>query len=469
MRKFLFIIPFYFFSAPAIAKVISTDFRQAAMNIRKILSVAVEKDTTNPPGNEAKLTSYLASMLRKKGISVREFEFAPGRKNLVARLKGSSKTLKPILLLAHLDVVGTDFQSWTLPPHHLSEKDGFLYGRGVFDDLAMAAASIEILALLKKENFKPLRDIVVALTGDEESGGTGLLDLLKKDPKIGDVGIVLNEGGGPVLNKFGEVRWLNIEAGEKTYQDYAIIAKGVAGHSSRPTTENALIRLTHALEQISKMTFPPRLLPITRTFFEEKEKKEKPEVAKAIKAILAAEGPLPESAIKSLQVRPGYLALLTSTCMPTLIAGGLRANALPSEARATVNCRILPDEEPELIRQKLIQAINDSDVEVTREKSMGSAKASPLTGGGISLIQKVAHEFWPDASVVPALQLGMTDARHFRALGVPAYGINPFPMNGDDHSRTHGADERIPISSLGPGVEFYYQLVKKLAMHPESF
>jgi len=446
------------------------DFDRATQEIRKIISTAIEKDTTNPPGNESKVTSFIATILKKKGIPVEEIEFAPGRKNLMARFSGTSKTLRPLILLAHLDVVGSDFQNWTMPAHHMTEKDGYLYGRGVYDDLLMAAANTEMLVLLKEEHFKSPRDIVVLLTGDEESGGQGLENLLKKKPDLEKAALVVNEGGGPAMNENGVVNWATIQVHEKIYQDFSIVAKGDPGHSSRINSKNALVKLVHALDQVSQISFSYKLPAEMKTYFEEKSKVEKAGISKALKDILTSSSKnLPESALKTLREhRPGYLAHLTSTCAPVLMSGGFRANALPAEARATINCRLLPDENIEEVRKKMVALIHDEDVTVTAEKEMGPSVPSPMDGKAIALIRQNIVEFWPQAVVVPTMQLGMTDSRYFRAKGIPAYGLNPFPMKDADLMHTHGADERIPISSLRPGVEFYYRLVKALALGLES-
>ncbi|MBS1972597.1 MAG: M20/M25/M40 family metallo-hydrolase [Bdellovibrionales bacterium] len=442
------------------------DFDKSTNNVRKLTSTLIEQNTTNPPGNEAKAVETLTALLKKAGISYHIDEFAPGRKSLVARLPGSSTGLKPLLLLAHLDVVGTENQDWTTAPHKLTEKEGYLYGRGVIDDLSMAAASVEILVLLKKYNTPLKRDVILALTGDEESGGAGLSSLLKKHPEWVQAGIVLNEGGSPLLDKNGRVSMVRYQVAEKTQQDYILKANSKGGHSARPSQDNAIVRLAKALKNISEIQHPRKLQPVMKNFFEEKAKNEESRFAKLFRKIAASTGLIDEEDFKLLNDRPGIAASLTTTCTPTLISGGTRANVLPSEASATVNCRIVPDENPEVVLKRLQEATKNQDIEVTLGPSMdGNSNISPTEGEGPAAIRKIAGEMWPGVPVVAGSQLGMTDARRYRALGVPAYGINPFPLNESDLVRTHGADERMPVSSLRTGVEFYYRLVKELSSH----
>ncbi len=454
---------FYFSAAQALSAV---DFDKSAGNVRKLTAKLIEQKTTNPPGNEGKAVEALAAPLKKAGISFHVDEFAPGRKSLVARLPASSTAtgLKPLVLLAHLDVVGTDDQDWTTTPHKLTEKTGYLYGRGVVDDLSMAAASVEILVLLKKYNTPLKRDLIVALTGDEESGGAGLRSLLKKHPEWVQAGIVLNEGASPLLDQTGGVSMVRYQVTEKTQQDYILKATGKGGHSARPYQENAIVRLANAVKSISETPHPRKLQPVMRNFFEEKAKGEESRFAKLFRKIAASTNPVAEEDFKMLKDRPGMAAYLTTTCTPTLISGGTRANILPSEASATVNCRIVPDETPEMVLRRLQEATKNQDIEVTLGPSMdGSPNISPTEGEGPAAIRKIAGEMWPGVPVVASSQLGMTDARRYRALGVPAYGLNPFPLSESDLVRTHGADERMPVSSLRTGIEFYYRLVMELS------
>lgn len=430
-----------------------------------MIATLIEKNTENPPGNEAKAVDVIAAYLQQNGIAYQIDEFAPGRKSIVARLPATKpSSLKPLLLLAHLDVVGTENQVWQTPPHKLVEKDGYLIGRGVMDDLGTASASVEVLVLLKSLKVPLKRDVIVALTGDEESGGAGLASLLKKHPEWVQAGLVLNEGGAPLMDKTGKVMMVRYQVTEKTQQDYIVSASGRGGHSARPYQDNPIVLVAKALKNINEIQHPRKMQPVMKNFFEEKARRDEPVYAKIFRKIAATTGLISEDDYKSLHQRPGMMAYLSTTCTPTLISGGSRSNILPSEATATVNCRLLPDETPEQVLKRLQQATQGLEVEVVLGPNLqGTPNVSPVDGEGPAAIRKITAEMWPGVPVVAGAQLGMTDSRRYRALNVPAYGLNPFPVGEADLMRTHGANEQMPAKSLRTGIEFYYRLVKELA------
>ncbi|MEK7746260.1 MAG: M20/M25/M40 family metallo-hydrolase, partial [Elusimicrobiota bacterium] len=246
-------------AAPAAAA--PTDFPAAALEARGVLEELVAADTSNPPGSEARAVDIGAKRLKERGIPFEVTEFAPGRKNLTARLPGSGKE-KPLLLLAHTDVVGADGQDWESDPHKLVEKDDYLIGRGVLDDLSMAAVELQVFLLLHSSKVRLRRDVILAWTGDEESGGLGVLHLLKEKPRSLEAGLALNEGGGPVLGEDGGVRFVDLQVAEKVYQDFELTASGKTGHSSVPLEDNAIVRLSRALERAGSARFPARLLRV---------------------------------------------------------------------------------------------------------------------------------------------------------------------------------------------------------------
>lgn len=430
--------------------------------VRKTLADLVKADTSNPPGNEARAVELVAARLKAEGVPYEIVEFAPGRSNLVARLKGSGGE-KPLLLLAHLDVVGTGGQRWTSDPHALMEKDGYLVGRGVGDDLGMAAVSLEVFLMLKRSGVPLRRDVILALTGDEESGGKGIRHLLETKPQLVDAAVALNEGGGPLLGDNGKVKLVGLQTAEKTYQDFHLSTKGPTGHSSVPLGDNAIYRLARALDRLARLEMPVKLIPVTREYFAKRADMEPAKLAAAMRALASSKGTLPKGAVKELEKDPVLSANLRTTCIATMIHGGTKENALPPEAHGNVNCRILPGEPVESVRKRLKDAIADVNVEVTPVDDFGTADASPTAGEVPAAVQKVSAELWAGAPVIPMMSRGATDSRFLRMKGIASYGISPIATTEADGRRAHGIDERIPAASLRPGIEFFHKLVVELA------
>jgi len=431
-------------------------------DFRSLLARVVAADTTNPPGNEARAVAILAARLDAEKIPYEITDFAPGRQNIVARLAGAG-TEKPLLLIAHLDVVGAEGQPWTSPPHTVTEQDGFLVGRGVSDDLGMGLMELETLVLLKRSGTQLRRDVILALTGDEETAGTGVRWLLDHSPQSIAAAVAFNEGGGVRLRDDASVSYVGLQAAEKTYQDFQLTAKGPTGHSSVPYPDNAIYRLARALDRIGQHRFPVRMLPITRAFFTARAAVEAPALAAALRAAAAAKGPVPQGTLKTIEQNPVLGATLRTTCVATLVAGGTRVNALPAEAHATVNCRILPDESIEQVRAALVGVVGDPAVAIEPLEIYGSSPASTIEGEGPRSVHDVAAKMWPSIPVIPILSLGATDSRYLRARGITAYGLNPIALTESDGRRAHGVDERIPVASLRPGIEFMHRLVLELA------
>lgn len=438
------------------------DFAPGARAARGMIEALVAADTANPPGNEARAVAIARKRLDDAGIPYTVTEFAPGRENLVARLAGDGSA-KPLLLLAHIDVVGTEGQDWSTDPKKVTEVDGYLVGRGVADDFGMAALEIETLVLLKQSGVKLARDVIVAWTGDEESGGAGIRWLFENAPEQIAAELALNEGGGIQLDAQGRVRLVQLQTAEKQYQDFTITARGTTGHSSVPKADNAIYELAAGLSRLGAHTFPPRLLPVTRAFFAARAGLEAPDVGAAMRALAAAEGEPPADALAVLDRNPAFSATLRTTCVATLISGGTRVNSLPAKATATVNCRILPGESVADVQKELERVLANPKLEVAATSEFGFGEPSDLNGVGPVAIRAVVEQMWPGLPIVPFMSRGATDSRFLRAKGIDAYGINPIALGENDESRMHGIDERIPAASLEPGLEFLYRLVLELA------
>ncbi|MBI1860994.1 MAG: M20/M25/M40 family metallo-hydrolase [Deltaproteobacteria bacterium] len=435
-------------------------FDQGIEKFRGTLKDMVAADTTNPPGNERRIAELVVARLKAEGIPSEIVEFAPGRANLVARLKGGDP--KGILLLAHEDVVGTENQDWSSLPHVVTEKDGYLVGRGVGDDLGMAAMSLETFILIHKSGRPLKRDLVLALTGDEESDGAGVQWLLKNRPDLLMSSIAINEGGGIVLDQeTGRVKFLSLQVAEKFYQDIEVTARGTTGHSSVPLPDNAIYRLSRALAHFDKQKSLPNLQPLIKSYLKERAKVEPAKVARAMLSLAGNSKP-PASALAVMESDPILSATIRTTCVATMLSGGTRVNALPAEAKANINCRVLPGTTKEQVEKFIRDGLGDPKLEIRFLNEFAPTFESPLEGAGPQAITKIAREMWPGVPVIPVMAKGATDSKFLREKGIAAYGMNPIALTETDGRRMHGIDERIPVSSLRPGIEFYYRLVSEL-------
>jgi acetylornithine deacetylase/succinyl-diaminopimelate desuccinylase-like protein len=445
------------------------DYDAMAAAIKESLGKYVGADTTNPPGNEGRVIDIVADELAKAGIKPTVTEFAPGRKNLIATLKGNGSK-KPLILIAHTDVVPTDGQIWSVPPHQLSEKDGMLWGRGTRDDLCMVAANVRVFIELSKSKVPLDRDIILVLEGDEEFHSAGAVDLLKTAPELANAGLVINEGGY-VLNAGNgtPATFLAYEAAQKTAQDFILTTKGQPGHSAFPVPGNAIARIGKALGKIGDAKRPARVIDVVREYF----KKLAPLTANdklrnAMIAVANAQGDPPADAVAVLDSQQNLQPLLRTTFAPTLVSGGTKNNVLPAGATANINARIMPDESIDDAEKWLAGVIDDKDVVITRGPANGSAPASALEGEFVDALKVAAASIWPAAPLLPSFAAGYTDSRFFRALGIPSYGFNPFPGTSAELLTMHAGDERIQAAGLRPGVELYTKLVLQLAAQPAT-
>jgi acetylornithine deacetylase/succinyl-diaminopimelate desuccinylase-like protein len=264
------------------------------------------------------------------------------------------------------------------------------------------------------------------------------------------------------LDEHGRVSFIGLQAAEKTYQDFALVVTGTTGHSSVPLPDNAIYRLARALDRVGRYRFPVRLLPVTREYFKARAAVETEPPAGALRAAAAATGEVPPAALSVLEANPILAATLRTTCVATMLDGGTRVNALPAEAQAKLNCRILPDESVDSVERALVRVIGDPAVKIERLDNFGSGPPSSLDGPVPAAVRDAAEAIWPGTPIIPLFSLGATDSRFLRGRGVAAYGLNPIALAESDARRAHGVDERIPISSLRPGLEFFYRLVSDL-------
>lgn len=431
---------------------------------RDIYRELVEINTSQSVGDTYAAAQAMAARLKAGGFpdaDVHTFQTGPKRGNLVARLHGTGKK-KPILLLAHIDVVEALRSDWTTDPYRLVEQDGYFYGRGTGDDKFMAAAFVANMIRWKKEGYRPDRDLILALTTDEEISDRhhyGINDLIQNHRELIDAEYALNEGGGVALQD-GKPKWVSVQTTEKLFQSYWLEVTNPGGHSSQPSKDNAIYRLAEGLARLEKFDFPVHLNETTRAYFEQLAKMQTGQDALDMKAILAS--PPDAAAVERLATRPAYNAQLRTTCVATRLQGGHADNALPQLARAMVNCRIVPGETPDQVRETLVKVLADSQIAVKPEPLDTLSDPSPLTAELSSAIRKVATKFWPGAPLLPIMSAGATDGRFLRNAGIPTYGHSGLASELFDN-RAHGKDERVAVKSFFDGLEYQHQLVKVLA------
>jgi acetylornithine deacetylase/succinyl-diaminopimelate desuccinylase-like protein len=430
---------------------------------RDIFKELIEINTTDSVGDNTKAAEAMAARLRAAGLPADDIKVlapAPRKGNLVARLRGTGKA-KPILLLAHLDVVEARREDWSMDPFTFVEKDGFFYGRGTSDDKAMAAIFVANVIRYKQEGLTPSRDIILALTADEEGGSHNGVDwLLQNHRALLDADFALNEGGdGQIKN--GKHLLNEVQASEKMYLDFTLEVTNPGGHSSLPVKENAIYRLAQGLTRLGAFQFPAKTNEVTRGFFSKMSAFEKGETAADMKAVAGAT-PDAEAAARLSAASPLYNSMLRTTCVATMLNGGHAANALPQMARANVNCRILPGEDPAEVRKTIATAIADDEITIAPVGQPRPSDPSPLRKDVIGPIEQLTASMWPGVPIVPTMSTGATDGLYLRNAGIPTYGVSGIFADVDD-IRAHGRDERIGVKEFYQGQEFLYRLVKTLA------
>jgi len=434
---------------------------------RRLLAQLVAVDTV--AANETKALGPIAELLRKAGIPAQILESAPGRGNLIARVKGNGSK-RPLLLLAHIDVVPVMGQPWTVPPFQLTEKDGYLYGRGVNDDKGMAAAIVAISVEARKRPTPLARDLIIALTSGEETGGfAGVGWLVEQHPELLDAELGLNEGNGgglTVADDLSRIVEVDIGLGQKTYQSYRVSALGRGGHSATPRADlNPIYVLAVALQRIGAFTFPARILPATRPGIAALAKLEKPPLSDALRRTAETQAVSPEDdAVLSKDAIAN--AFIRTTCVATMLQGSNQENVLPVSAEAIVQCRLLPGDTIEGVRAALVKAVGDAKVEITPTKAFGSGKPMPADGEIPDAIRRVSRRFWGDIPIVEGFGFGTNDGRYLTARGALVYGVHSNPTSNDDSRLghdAHGPDERVSARWYAEGVRWFNGLVLELA------
>ncbi len=445
---------------------------------RELYKELVETNTSLSVGSCTLAAERMAARLKAAGFADADLQpFAaadhPKEGGLVARYPGSDPKLKAILLLAHIDVVEAKREDWTRDPFTLVEENGNFYARGAVDDKAEAAIWVDTLVRYKQEKFRPRRTIKLALTCGEETSGAfnGAEWLVNHQRDLIDAAFAINEGASGEQGADGRRIALDVQAGEKTSQNFRLEVTNRGGHSSRPVKDNAIYHLAAALTRIAGFDFPPQFTDGNRAYFSGMAKieaaKGDADVAAAMNALVEDPHDLKSIALVSSK-DPSWNATLRTTCVATMLDAGHATNALPQRARANINCRIFPGEPAEAVRLQLEQLVADPAVKVTQLETRGpSSPPPPLTKAVLGPVEKLAAEFWPGVPVLPILQPGATDGEFLNAAGIPTYGIEPVFL-GPDLGNIHGLNEYVGVKSLLEGREFLYRLVKIYAMEPAT-
>jgi acetylornithine deacetylase/succinyl-diaminopimelate desuccinylase-like protein len=429
---------------------------------RAIYKEMVEIKSGYSTGATTPVAEAAAARLRAAGFPASDIFIggaSPTKHNLVVRYHGTGAR-KPLLLLAHTDVVEAKREDWTTDPFQFIEKDGYFYGRGTGDDKAQAAVWIANLIRYKREGFKPDRDIIVALTADEEGGGPyhGVTWLLKNKRELIDAEFCLNEGGWGEESK-GKKISNDVQVSEKYIINFRVEVRNKGGHSSMPVPDNAIYHLAAALDKLSRFGFPLKTNDVTRGYFLAMSKIETGPAKNDLARV--AEGSQ-EAMARVAQMSPAWNATLRTTCVATELEGGHAKNALPQLAAANVNCRVLPEDTPEYVQGSLKKLFADEQVQVTTEGEPSKGPASPLRQDLFRAVSRLTDTMWPGVMTVPIMVMGGTDGLYLRAAGIPTYGVQGFFMDRDD-VRFHGRDERMGVQAFYEGQTFLYELVKAMA------
>lgn len=439
---------------------------------RDIFKQLIEINTTDSVGNVTTAAEAMAQRFRDAGFADSDIYIGgpnERKKNLVVRLHGSGAH-KPVLLISHLDVVEARREDWTTDPFQFVEKDGYMYGRGTQDIKDGDAILVATLLRFKKEGFVPDRDLILALTADEEGGkSNGVEWLLKNQRKLINAEFVLNHDGGEVQMLQGKPLAFAVDATEKLYSDYQVTVTNPGGHSSLPRPDNAIYELAHALVNLEHHKFAFELNTVTHAYYEHLAGVESGQRAADIKAMLGT--PPDMDAIDRLSRDPIDNSRLHTTCVATRLLAGHANNALPGRAEANVNCRILPGHSKQEVRQELSQVFADPKIQISFVTSGGEVLATipdqrsfappPLRTDVFDAIKSVADKIWPGIPVIPTMAAGASDAVYTMAAGLPTYGVSGVGAERDDH-REHGRDERVSAESFYKGADFYYRFLKTL-------
>jgi acetylornithine deacetylase/succinyl-diaminopimelate desuccinylase-like protein len=427
-------------------------------------------DTSNPPGNEAKAAAYLRGVLEREGIPTVERALAPGRSNLVARIRGDGSK-KPLLIMGHTDVVGVQRERWTVDPFAGLRRDGYVYGRGALDDKDNVATGLMLMLLLKRHKVALQRDVIFLAEADEESAGSGVRLMVEKYFADIEAEFCIAEGGGGSMRN-GIEHYVTVATTEKLPRGVRLVARGTAGHGSTPRLDNAVVRLAAAVKRVADWQPPMRLNDTTRTYFEKLANISPPEEAARYKGLLdpAQSGEIQEYFRRHELI---HNSILRTSISPNILRAGFRENVVPSEAEAYLDIRALPDEDMPAFYQKLKEVIADPNVEIVRDEFNDRPPAPPsrLDSEMYASLVRAASQVYPKAAVLPMMLTGATDMAFLRAKGIESYGVGPLIEEKDRMAGlAHGDDEKIREDALHRFLRFLWAAVLDVASsnHPSN-
>lgn len=437
---------------------------------RAIYKELVEINTVDSVGSVTKAAEAMIVRFKAAGFPESDIHLlgpanAPAKQNLIVRYRGRGQG-KPILLLAHLDVVAALRSDWPRDPFVMVEQDGYFLGRGVSDDKSMASMFVANLIRYKQEGWVPQRDLILALTADEEGGGSnGVAWLIANHKALIDAEYAINEGGGGTLMD-DKPLFHSIQAAEKLPVNYTLTVLNTGGHSSVPRKDNAIYSLANALARIERYTFPVELNDISRPFFAQTAKVEMPSLSAAMLAVVA--NPRDSVAAATISKDPRYASMLRTSCVATRLAAGHADNALPQTATANVNCRVAPTSTAAQVRADLERIVADTTVKVTLRatgREVAAGKPAPIDPTLLAATTALTKTMFNNVPVIPTMSTGATDGRFLRAAGIPTYGVSGI-FSAPGETNAHGRDEKLRVKSYYDGLEFLYQLVKQVAGPP---
>jgi acetylornithine deacetylase/succinyl-diaminopimelate desuccinylase-like protein len=433
---------------------------------RDILAQLVAINTTDAKGSTP-AAEALAARFRAAGFPDSDVALLgphPAHQNLVVRCRGEGTGGKPILFTAHLDVVEAKAEDWSVDPFTLTERDGSFYGRGTFDIKNEVADLTANFIRLKREGFIPTRDLVLAFTDGEEGGDfNGAEWLVANHRNLVDAEYVINTdaAGGQIVR--GKHRRNPVQTSEKLYVTYTLEVTNPGGHSSEPVPDNAIYRLAGGLHRLSRFDFPVKLTETTRAYFRSISKQERGQVAADLLAITRT--PPDPKAVARLGASPFYHAMMRNTCVATMLAAGTAENALPDRAQATIQCRLLPGEDPERVGRQLAGVVADSAIAVKLANDPRPSPASPIRPDLMATVERITSEMWPGTVTLPVMDPWSSDGLYFRRAGIPVYGLSAI-FYDVDHLTSHGADERVGVTEFYEGVEFMYRFIRAVGRGP---
>jgi acetylornithine deacetylase/succinyl-diaminopimelate desuccinylase-like protein len=433
---------------------------------REILKELIGINTTDSSGDNTRAAQAMAARFRAAGypesdIRVLVPDKFPRKGNLVVRLRGTGAA-RPVLFIGHLDVVEALRSDWSFDPFQLTEQDGFFYGRGTSDMKGDAAVLVSTFLRLKREGYRPSRDLIVALTSDEEGGPSNGVDWLVKNHRdLIDAEFCINLDGGGGHIKTGRHLFMAVQAAEKVFLTFKLEVKNPGGHSSRPSKDNAIYHLADGLSRLGKFDFPVHLFDVTRVSFERTAPLYPGQLGDDMKRVVEQH----PAVIGRLSALPPWNAQLRTTCVATMISGGHAENALPQTATAVVNCRLLPVDNPEEVEKTLNRVLADPQIKVSVMTPAKPVAYKPMNPQVLTAITAATNKVWPGMPVIPGMTTGASDGIYLISAGIPTYGVSGIFTDEDDN-RNHGKDERILIKSFYDALEFEYALVRAIEPRP---